>query len=121
MDVIWYTGSSLKEAKMEKTNFKKWGWWALGGVVAVAIVTVMVVSMGPSAEVADVGKTEDETSGEAEGNPAETSDDVAEVETGELPQSGPVEDGVLVLLLAGVIAYVMSLTVTNVVRAARRE
>ena len=110
---------------MEKTNFKKWGWWALGGVVAIVVVTMIVAAMGPADDLSDgkapkddekpVVEDKDKTDGdkEADKKPAE--------DTEELPASGPVEDGMLGLLLAGVFAYIVGLGVNNVVRVAKQE
>jgi len=111
---------------MEKTNFKKWGWWALGGVVAVVIITIVVASMGPETDLTDTTVPEDDETAISENNPSDnTNTDKPKVDEGkdaeELPQSGPVEDGMLVLLLAGVFAYIVSLGLNRVIRAARTE
>ena len=115
---------------MGKTNFKKWGWWAIGGVVAVVIIAVVVAAIGsgpePASDEGPEGETPaDVTDGNGDGATADeedkgstgvaTTEDNAEA----LPQSGPIEDGMLVLLLAGVFAYIISLGLNNVMRAAK--
>jgi len=114
---------------MEKTNFKKWGWWAIGGLVAVAIVAALVVAMGGGPKpteseepVENVEQTEVVNNGNWDDDePEDETSVVAVEEVGALPQTGPTEDGMLVLLLAGVFAYVMSLMLSSVFRAARLE
>ena len=108
---------------MEKTNFKKWGWWAIGGVVAIAVIVGAVAMMGSGPEPADTEDPEgDGTTNVVDVTPDDTKkpqDEVTNPE--ELPKSGPVEESMLALLLAGVFAYIMGLSLTSVYRAAKRE
>ena len=116
---------------MEKTNFKKWGWWALGGVVAVAIIAVVVVILRTGPEPTDTeepkgdgqsGIVDEKPTDKEPAKPDDSGDGVATISDAEaLPQTGPVEDGMLGLLLAGVFAYVIGLGLNNVYRAAKAE
>jgi len=114
---------------MEKTNFKKWGWWALWGVVVILIIAALVSSLGSGPKPADGELTEDEGQGQTEIVADESATEEEEAKAGDdaagdmdaLPQSGPVEDGMLGLLLAGAFAYVMSLALGSVFRAAKAE
>ena len=117
-----YSGSS-KRSHMEKANFKKWGWWALGGVVAVVVIAVVVAVVGSGPEPIDNADPEDGSTEVADNTPVDTKEpDGAETKEPEaLPQSGPVEDGMPGLLLAGVFAYVMGLALTSMYRAAKHE
>ena len=111
---------------MEKTNFKKWGWWALGGVVAIVIIAALVAALGKSEPEGEKTPADnDGQTGVVVDDPADEEEpgDVAAGSGGTeaLPQSGPVENSVLALLLAGVFAYIMSLALGNVFRAAKAE
>ena len=109
---------------MEKTNFKKWGWWALGGVVAAVIVVGLVAMMSTGPATVDDpngdGQNELVNNGPADTDKTKEKEKEKE-ETETLPQSGPVENGVLGLLLAGVFAYVVGLSVNSIYRAGREE
>ena len=107
---------------MEKTNFKNWGWWAIGGLVAVLVVVGVVISISSGPK-----PSEDSTTAEEQGSEEEKEDktdeavDVADAEEAEkpavdnsvattesdLPQSGP-EDYLWAILLAGGLGYGLS-------------
>ncbi|MCL1839898.1 hypothetical protein FWF89_02805 [Candidatus Saccharibacteria bacterium] len=109
---------------MEKTNFKKWGWWALGGVVAIVVIAVVVAIVGSGPEPTTDEPEGDGQTGIVDEKPSEEPEKPGEVaveDPGTLPQSGPVEDGMLGLLLAGVFAYVVGLALSSVRRAAKLE
>jgi|GEM_PF-2800380 len=113
---------------MEKTNFKNWGWWALGGVVVIAIVALAAtLRAGPeptdevSVEGDGRGQTEVVADGSATGEEATGTEGATAGDSSALPRSGPSEASMFGLLLAGVFVYVMSLALGNVTRAAKAE
>lgn len=109
---------------MEKTNFKKWGWWAIGGLIIIAIAGAVIAANTTSEPTGsdDTNTSEegiaDNDSGEKTENKEE--DVVAQGEVEELPQSGP-DDSLWAIFLAGIFGYLISLGITTAYRAKTGE
>lgn len=111
---------------MKNTNFKKWGWWALGGLVVVILIAGFVIarSSGPepsdSTDVADTSEGENNEAiggGESQDKSGEEETDVvADNPPVDLPQSGP-KDNLAGILWAGAGAYLVSFAIVSVVRS----
>ncbi len=135
------TTDYYKGEAMEETNFKKWGWWALGGIVLIgAMAAVIALTAGgpePSGptntdtstnkdkddDKENKDKDKDKETDRTQTPPPEVpgeqtpTDIVAE----DLPRTGPLETGIWTVLLAGIISYIMALSLSNVFRAAKNQ
>ncbi|MDR3298020.1 MAG: hypothetical protein LBT19_01420 [Candidatus Nomurabacteria bacterium] len=117
------------------TNIKKWGWWAIVGLVAIIVIAGLIIAISlsgpkPSDEIANPEETsEQDTTTEEPATSEEDKPLVAEVtpelptitESPEnLPKTGP-EDIILPALLAGLSTYILALTATTIHRNHRRN
>lgn len=108
----------------QQANFRKWGWWAIGGLVIIAVVAVIVVVAQPGPEPNEpandgLGTTIDVVEEEVVDEEVVAVEEVVELvavgDSEALPQSGPT-DNLGWILAAGGVGYLVSLGLGRVWR-----
>jgi predicted flap endonuclease-1-like 5' DNA nuclease len=105
-------------------NLKKWGWWAVAGLVAVLVIAGLIIAIAKSGPkpADEVAKTPETTNNDNEQKetekPAEqpaARPELPEPAPADLPKTGP-EDTILPIIGASAVGYLVALGVTTIRR-----
>lgn len=107
-------------------NVKKWGWWAVVGLVALLVIAGLVIAIAtsgpkPTSDVAtddtsNQDNTEDLPSGENEEDSTSTEQEetapelpaITETPSSDLPKTGPEDSSILPIIAAGLAGTAIS-------------
>lgn len=128
----------MEQVEQKESKFKKWGWWAVAGLVGVLVIAGLIIAVTtsgpkPSTEVAQADENNQQEANEETKNPEEDKKEekptqqatpelpaITESPSADLPKTGP-EDSIVPILSAGVIGYILALGINYGANTLRRR